>query len=509
MITESDYTARTELVHRKKYAQFFTPEPIASFMAQWVLEGGNVKKVLEPAFGLGVFTRAMLSIAPQISVTAYDIDERIIGMARENMAGSDVDISEQDYITATWEDKYDAIICNPPYQKFHDYDNNGLVPIVNQKLGSNLSRFTNLYPLFLMKSLTQLKAGGRCAYIIPSEFLNADYGVEVKRFLLSQDMRMHFIIIDFEENVFDGAITTTCIVLFENQPCDGFLRFSVVRTTDELNDALNSFKEIEKDTLKADVKWRNYYNGGNSVKYKYLIDFSTYARVSRGIATGANKYYTFSKDKARRYAIPQEALLRCVCHSVDIDKTIFTTDDFQRLEDENKSLYLFNGVGHEECQSVSDYISLGEREGVKERYLCQSRTPWYSLEKREPAPIWVSVFNRGGLKFVRNEAMIANLTTFHCLYLNSIFVDADLLFAYLLTDMAYQIFLDNSRQYGNGLVKFEPNDLNKAKAVDLGMLPEKDKEEIKRLYHAYKYNEDRRYIDAIENILMSVYASKQ
>jgi len=507
MITESDYIASTELSHRKKYAQFFTPESIADFMARWVLEGGNVKSVLEPAFGLGIFTRSMLKTSTKIDVTAYDIDEHIIDEAKSNMALPHVSIINQDYITSSWEDSYDAIICNPPYLKFHDYDNNRLVPIVNQRLGSSLSRFTNLYPLFLMKSLTQLKRGGRCAYIIPSEFLNADYGVEVKRFLLGQDMQMHFIIIDFEENVFDGAITTACIVLCENLPNDGNIRFSTVRNTYELQEALGSFRQVPKGSIHADVKWKSYYNEGNSIKYKYLIDFSTYAKVSRGIATGANKYYTFTKDKARRYDIPQEALLRCVCHSVDIDKTIFTTEDFERLEDENKSLYLFNGVGHEECQSVSDYISLGEREGVKERYLCQGRKPWYSLEKRAPAPIWVSVFNRKGLKFVRNEAMIANLTTFHCLYVNSFFVDADILFAYLLTDMACQIFLDNSRQYGNGLVKFEPNDLNKAKVVDLGQLSEREKEDIKRLYHAYRAGEDRRYIDAIEDILMGVYAN--
>ena len=507
MIIENDYIASTELSHRKKYAQFFTPETIADFMAQWVLEGGNVKCVLEPAFGLGIFTRSMLKTGAKIEVTAYDIDKRIIDEAKRNMAVPNVCIINQDYITSSWEDSYDAIICNPPYLKFHDYDNNRLVPIVNQRLGSSLSRFTNLYPLFLLKSLTQLKNGGRCAYIIPSEFLNADYGVEVKRFLLGMDIQMHFIIIDFEENVFDGAITTACIVLCENRPCDGFIRFSTVRNTDELQEALGSFRQVPRESIKADVKWKNYYNEGNSIKFKYLIDFSTYAKVSRGIATGANKYYTFSRDKARRYDIPQEALLRCVCHSVDIDKTIFTSEDFERLEDENKSLYLFNGVGHEECQSVSDYISLGEKEGVKERYLCQGRKPWYSLEKRAPAPIWVSVFNRKGLKFVRNEAMISNLTTFHCLYINTFFVDADILFAYLLTDMAYQIFLDNSRQYGNGLVKFEPNDLNKAKVVDLGQLSEREKEEIKRLYHAYRADEDRGYIDAIEDILMGVYAN--
>ena len=39
MITEQDYINKISLAHRKKFAQFFTPEQIATFMASWVLNG--------------------------------------------------------------------------------------------------------------------------------------------------------------------------------------------------------------------------------------------------------------------------------------------------------------------------------------------------------------------------------------------------------------------------------------------------------------------------------------
>lgn len=509
MIGEREYIKNTGIDHRKKYAQFFTPKEIADFMAEWVNGDGGDKDILEPAFGLGVFSYSLLKLNPNVKITAYEIDKHILDIAQRGMAERNigkVHLFHHDYLTSSWSDKYDGIICNPPYLKFHDYDNNLLVPLVNDRLHSNLSKFTNLYTLFLMKSMSQLRQGGRCAYIIPSEFLNADYGVEVKRYLKRLGIRLHLIIVDFEENVFDGAITTACIVLGENSLDHGDIRFSKISKVSDLRGALKNYQSIQNEVLDPEVKWKNYYDRRNSSKFRYLIDFSTYAKVSRGIATGANKYYTFSKEKAVKFAIPQKALLKCVCHCTDIDKTIFTEDDFKRLEGENRALYLFNGVGNEANKSVSDYINLGEKERVQDRFLCHSRNPWYSIEKRKPAPIWVSVFNRDRLKFVRNEAMVSNLTTFHCLYLTSVYVDTDILFAYLLTNMAHQIFLDNSRQYGNGLVKFEPNDLNKAKVVDLGMLSEKDKAEIKALYNAYKVNEDREYINMIETILLNVYA---
>lgn len=49
MMTEREYIQRIPIEHRKKYAQFFTPEPISDFMATWVLDGKEGKvNVLEP-----------------------------------------------------------------------------------------------------------------------------------------------------------------------------------------------------------------------------------------------------------------------------------------------------------------------------------------------------------------------------------------------------------------------------------------------------------------------------
>jgi len=160
-------------------------------------------------------------------------------------------------------------------------------------------------------------------------------------------------------------------------------------------------------------------------------------------------------------------------------------------------------------------LQKGVTEEIDKKFLTASRTPWYLLENRPPAPIWVSVFNRTGLRFVRNEAQISNLTSYHCIYPKkaSLFCknEIDLLFAYLLTDTAKQIFNDNSREYGNGLQKFEPNDINKGMMLDLGLLNEESKEQILNLYMQYrieilanKSGEDS--IKAIDKILIDKYS---
>ena len=76
MTLEQKYIASTTLDHRKKYAQFFTPEKIAEFMCHWVLQGKQKTRVLEPAYGLGIFSR-ILAQNTTLPVDAYEIDGRI------------------------------------------------------------------------------------------------------------------------------------------------------------------------------------------------------------------------------------------------------------------------------------------------------------------------------------------------------------------------------------------------------------------------------------------------
>lgn len=485
MTPEQKYTLSIPLEHRKKFAQFFTPENIAEFMCDWIIQGKRKTRVLEPAYGLGIFSRVLMQFE-ELPVDAYEIDPLIFSVA-SSARPSSVNLWNKDYFESDWNCKYDAIVCNPPYLKFHDYDNATYITDVNDHLGIKLNGFTNLYTLFLLKSIAQLQEGGRLAYIIPSEFLNSDYGVEVKRALIKSNTLQHIIVVDFTECAFDDALTTACILLCERNKNANNVKFSLVKGLDLLNSYLNKYVEYEINELDANIKWKSYYEESFGGKYHHLIPFSTFAKVSRGIATGANDYFTFKLSKIDEYNIPENCFRRCICHAADVESPIFTNQDFESLSQKDKNVYLFNGCAGTNERHVLDYIRIGEEIGVNKKYLTSNRNPWYVLENREPSPIWVSVFNRKGLRFVRNKAGIYNLTTFHCVY-NTSTIDTDVLFAYLVTNVAKEIFLDNSRQYGNGLIKFEPNDLNKGKVVDLRLLTREEKRFVKKASEKLQYN---------------------
>lgn len=517
MILEKEYKKQTSLIHRKKFAQFFTPEPVAKIMIDWVLGKSQVQSILEPAFGLGVFSRLILEQKRDINITSFDVDPVIFEIAKQNFNKfTNINYFLEDYLFNDWNSKYDAIICNPPYFKFHDYENKKTLEEIKKRLNINLSGFTNVYTLFLLKSIYQLKEDGRAAYIIPSEFLNSDYGKLVKEYLIKSKTLKHIVLFDFEKNVFDDALTTSAIILLEKNNSTDKISFSNIKDFEALKAYPNvpTF-EYEVEKLDPNIKWRTYYTEQNSKKYKDLIPFKNVAKVVRGIATGANDYFVFNNSKAKKHKIANDYLLPCITKSKDVKLPFFTKDDFNKLENDDANIYLIDACTNETDKNISEYIKVGEKNGINKKYLTSKRTPWYSLENRPPSPIWVGVFNRNGLKFIRNEANISNLTTFHCIYPNSNLlykINIDLLFAYLLTDVANQIFSDNRREYGGGLKKFEPNDLNNALMLDLSKLDTKTENEIINLYIDYKnsvYNNEpnEKYIDEINDILTSMYTA--
>lgn len=516
---ESEYIQKVSLEHRKKFAQFFTPQLIAELMADWLLRSDNLKTILEPAFGLGVFSRVLLAKKQDLSIRGFEIDNVIAGEASKHFGQCEsVQLMLQDYMYNDWENQYDGIICNPPYFKFHDYDNKSVIAEMERKLSCKLNGFTNLYTLFLLKSIHQLKPNGRCAYIVPSEFMNSDYGKLVKSYLIKTRTLRHIFVFDFDENVFDDAMTTACIVLCakdDNADSVSFTNITSVEDLHVLEKLIEDYPKVSSisrqygfNDLNPEVKWRNYYQEQEGLKYRSLVPFSNYAKVVRGIATGQNEFFTFNQSKAKAFGIENRYLLPCVCKCADVKGQVFTKEEFEILRDQDKKVFLLNAAKDLDA-NVIQYLKKGESEGVDKKYLTASRNPWYALEKRPPSPIWVSVFNRKGLRFVRNYANVSNLTTFHCVYPQKdlfLNVSVDLLFAYLLTKTARKIFEDNAREYGNGLMKFEPNDLNKGMMINLEELSLVQKTELESCCQQYKTTNDTGWIDKMDALLEDQFA---
>ncbi|MFW6282237.1 MAG: HsdM family class I SAM-dependent methyltransferase [bacterium] len=518
MIIEDYYMQKKELLskynkdisreERKERGQFFTPAYIANFMIDWLNLSPEIE-VLDPAFGTGIFLEEIIRVNKNIKFCAYEKDNYLYNFSHELFSLYDrVKIINKDYLK-NWEKKYGAIICNPPYIIYKNYNNNDLINFFNQKLDINLSGFSNLYILFLLKSLFELRENGRMAYIIPSNFLNADYGREIKKILINKHSLRYVIILKY--NIFE-PITSSSILLFENKDSNreisfinikdkrDFFRVFGEKKSTNISDIFNNthpklsidnYDDREQikynlESLDHERKWSFYYKKKKIAKYHKLVPFSKYASVHRGIATGANDFFLFNQNKIQEKKIDKKFFQPCVSRASYIKKDIFSQKDWDALVQKDKNVYLLKIDNKDsDDDKIKKYIKEGCNLNYDKRYLTSHRNPWYSVENIPPAEILVKVFTRERVSFHINEAGVHNLTAFHCIYPEQKEYFR-LLKVYLLTDIARDIIGADGRNCGNGLKKFEPNDIANSYIIDLARIEDKDQKRILCLYEKYR-----------------------
>ena len=461
---------------QKQFGQFFTDPLIARLMVRWALKK-NAKNFLDPAVGPGIFPQMANELGAKVKKTVVEYEPSMIAKFKDGNKYN-VKLVCSDYLALDSETKYDAIVCNPPYNKFQAIPNRDLYrEIFSKKYGVCLSGYTNQCIYFLVKSINELSVGGRCCYIVPYEFLNTGYGVVVKQYLLCKRVLRGVLKFDSTTNLFSDAITTSCILFIENKKFDAcyFINSSSISDLETFDfddfSAKHSAFSRKYENLDCNEKWIKYFEQKKqNIECENLIPLSLVGKVKRGIATGSNTFFSLNQTRIKEFKLSSRTCVPCVSKSPDIKSLIFDKKEFEKLYSKDKKVYLFNG---EEALTENDkfYIKHGEEMEANKGFLTSHRTPWYALENKPPAPIWVSVFSRGRIKVVRNEAGVKNLTTFHGLYTDGLSEkEINILFCYLLTPTANKILMQNKREYGDGLDKFEPNDLNNSKIIDINNL---------------------------------------
>jgi len=178
-------------------------------------------------------------------------------------------------------------------------------------------------------------------------------------------------------------------------------------------------------------------------------------------------------------------LIACLSKAQQAPGKVFTEHDFSALQLADKAIYLFDGEAGT-CQDIERYIRLGQKLGYQHRYLAKIRNPWYALEKRLLSKIWVGVFSRSGIRFIWNESNCISLTCFHS-FQPSRFGEQymSFLFLYLSSPIGRSFFELEKREYGDGLEKYEPNDINKALAPNFTLLEQKNLEQLIELQKAF------------------------
>lgn len=457
-------------VARRRWGQVATPRPVADWMTNWAC-ADRPRRILDPAVGEGVFIESVRDFFGQRSaqcpvVHGCEIDADIARrLARRNLP---LELRQVDFLRARFASGFDAVIANPPYVRHHSHAcDEATLAGLDRLCGERLSRMTNLYGLFLIKIRSLLAPGGRAAVIAPAEWLNADFGVPIKRHLLRKNAIEAIVQFSHASAVFSDALTTAAVVLLRGgrragdsvrlamvDDAEGLARLDLDRATERSSGELNPAK-----------KWSPMIEG-RTRPAQSAHTLADIADCSRGIATGANDYFTMSESARRRWKIDRRDLRLCIVKARQVSGDRFTASDLRALMDADERVYLLSPRGSLSIP-VNEYLAEGRRLGIPERYLPSHRPVWFRPEVRKPAPILVSVFARGRFRFVDNKAGVLNLTAYHGIYPHDDSpARVGALVDYLNSPAAARSLADHRRIYGGGLMKLEPRDVESLEIPD-------------------------------------------
>jgi adenine-specific DNA-methyltransferase len=489
---------------RNRLGQFATPYGLAMDMLEYasvLFPKNNNISFLDPAFGTGAFYSALTTVFPGDQIdktTGFEIDPHYRNAAVALWSHTTLELLATDFTQAAsptrQDEKYNLIICNPPYVRHHHIpseEKTRMQALIDPLLGESISGLAGLYCYFLVLSHLWMKEEGIAGWLIPSEFMDVNYGRALKRYLLSEVALLRIHRFDPVEVQFKDALVSSAVVWFRRtKPSkDHTVEFTFGGTikTPKMT------KTVSTTILSKEPKWTRFPVASR----KRAHDESTlgnFFSVTRGLATGDNSFFILSKNQIHAFRLPMEVFRPMLPSPRFLKVDEICADDEGNPILEPQLFLLDCRIPPEVIKirhpSLWEYLESGRQKGVSERYLCKHRTPWYVQEDRPPSPFICTYMGRGAsgrgspFRFVLNHSKATVANAYLILYPKSAIATAlehDPTLARSIWTTLNNIDPDairlEGRVYGGGLHKIEPKELSNVpadaiKALVDGCLPQ-------------------------------------
>lgn len=464
----------------REKGQFWTPDWIAEAMVSYALSGGS-RHVFDPAVGAGAFFRAAKKVAAEsgraVTLLGAEVDSDALREAQQKGLSADdlAHVHPDDFVLRPPQDTFDAIVANPPYIRHHRLSASVKTQLKNfgaSLIGAPLDGRAGLHVYFLLRALQMLNEGGRLAFIMPADTCEGVFSATLWAWIAHTYRLEAVVTFAPEASPFPGVDTNPVIFFISNaSPAEQLLWARCLEPeTNQLKDwAASGFAkaggtlEVSRRSLSEALSTglsRPAYqaSGGGAV----LAD---YARVMRGIATGANEFYFLTANQAAELKIPDEFLVPAIGRTRDIAGDEISSDDINALAEKGKPTLLFSPDGRPVSsfpEPVRRYLEWGESLGIHRKTLIATRRPWYKMEKRAVPPLLFAYLGRRNARFIRNRAGVVPLTGFLCVYPHAQdgqFVEK--LWETLRHPETVANLMLVGKSYGSGAIKVEPRALER------------------------------------------------
>jgi len=479
---QADLDSRKTQAERNRLGQFATPTALARDILEYaatLLSPREQVHFLDPAIGTGAFYSALLNTFPRqrmIRPAGFEIDPFYGQPAGLIWQHSNLTLKISDFTHEEPSTRFNLVICNPPYVRHHHIqsgDKERLFLRSFKTSGMKLSGLAGLYCHFLGLAHAWMAEGGVAGWLIPSEFMDVNYGQVVKQYLLQRVTLLHIHRFDPNDVQFADALVSSSVVLFRNTPppADHCVTFS-------FGGALSAPKisrQIPAKALARETKWTRF--PVSEIRGRKVVPtIADFFRITRGIATGDNGFFILDEENITKRGLPRELFRPILPSPRYLPEDEVSSDKDGNPQVGRRLFFLDTHLGEDDIRSrfptLWAYLEDGKTRRVHEGYICSHRSPWYVQENRPPAPIVCTYLGRGDarsgrpFRFILNNSQATVANVYLAMY------PTPLLMRYMARDpglirrvwqelntITPEQLLDEGRVYGGGLHKLEPKEL--------------------------------------------------
>jgi adenine-specific DNA-methyltransferase len=478
---------------RNRLGQFATPTALAHNIlthARSLLPHNSQVRFLDPAIGTGSFYSALRAIFPAALIreaAGFEIDPHYGEPSARLWRDAALSLRIADFTQQAPRPRFNFLVCNPPYVRHHHLAANEKLRLQAATLrasGMKLSGLAGLYCHFMGLSHGWLAKNAVSIWLVPSEFMDVNYGRALKHYLLERVTLLHIHRFDPADVQFADALVSSAVVCFRNAaPAAGH---SVSFTFGGSLDAPTIVREIPADVLAREKKWTRF-PAADIRSDDHQPKLSDFFQIKRGVATGDNSYFILSAEEIERRGLPLECF-RPILPSPRYLPTDLVDGDEAGIPILERRLFLLNTkLAEAEIEkrypALYAYLQEGKQQGLHERYLCRHRSLWYAQEERPPAPIVCTYLGRSDKKngrpfrFILNDSKATVANVYLAMYptpavRRALIGDPKLMKAVWqrLNLITPEQLLGEGRVYGGGLHKLEPRELANVPVPEIASL---------------------------------------
>jgi adenine-specific DNA-methyltransferase len=192
-----ELTKKIDDKEKKSNGIYFTPKNIVIDMINICKKHNKkIKRVLEPSCGSCQVIDEVDKAFEDIQIDGIEFNNTIFTEIKALEHTNNTNLMNNDYLKYTPEEKYDLIIGNPPYFVMPKKD-------VEEKYHQYFNGRPNIFVLFIIKAMFELKMNGILAFVLPKNFLNCNYYNELRHYIW-----FHFKIVSIKDHSKEKYIET-------------------------------------------------------------------------------------------------------------------------------------------------------------------------------------------------------------------------------------------------------------------------------------------------------------